>query len=91
MARARRAGKVLVDWSQNDEHKTTVSVYSLRATPHPQVSTPVDWSEVERCAATAERALLTFSAEEALRRVAEHGDRFAEVLSRRQSLPALGQ
>jgi bifunctional non-homologous end joining protein LigD len=89
MARARRSGKVLVDWSQNDEHKTTVSVYSLRATPRPQVSTPVDWSEVEQCA-TARRALLTFSAEEVLRRIAEHGDLFAEVLSRRQTLPALG-
>ncbi len=46
MAKAQRRGRVLIDWSQNDEHKTTVSVYSLRATEQPRVSTPVDWSEV---------------------------------------------
>ena len=49
MAKARRRGKVLIDWSQNDEHKTTVSVYSLRATERPSVSTPVDWREIEAC------------------------------------------
>ena len=42
-----REGKVLVDWSQNDPHKTTVCVYSLRAKEHPTVSTPVTWDEVE--------------------------------------------
>ncbi len=41
-----RGGKVLVDWSQNDPHKTTVCVYSLRAKEHPTVSTPVTWDEV---------------------------------------------
>ena len=30
MKKALRMGKVLVDWSQNDDHKTTVCVYSLR-------------------------------------------------------------
>src|SRR5207248_1603435 len=38
-----RTGKVLIDWSQNDEYKTTVSVYSLRARERPTVSTPVTW------------------------------------------------
>ena len=47
MRKALRAGKVLVDWSQNDEHKTTVSVYSLRAREQPTVSTPLRWEEVE--------------------------------------------
>jgi bifunctional non-homologous end joining protein LigD len=91
MAKTKRRGRVFIDWSQNDEHKTTVSVYSLRATPHPQVSTPVEWGEVEQCAAAAKPALLTFSAGDVLRRVAERGDLFAEVISRHQSLPPLGE
>jgi bifunctional non-homologous end joining protein LigD len=91
MAKARRRGKVFVDWSQNDEHKTTVSVYSLRATAGPQVSTPVSWSEVEECSATGKPALLTFHVEQVLRRVTERGDLFAEVVSVQQGLPALGQ
>src|SRR3979411_2782793 len=47
MKKQLRVGKVLVDWSQNDEHKTTISVYSLRARERPTVSTPVTWEEVE--------------------------------------------
>ena len=90
MAKARRSGKVLVDWSQNDEHKTTVSVYSLRATPRPQVSAPVDWSEVEQCRAAAKPATLAFSPEEVVQRVIGRGDFFADVPSRHQTLPALG-
>ena len=50
MQKALRKGKVLIDWSQNDEHKTTVNVYSLRAKPQPTVSTPVNWQEVESTA-----------------------------------------
>ncbi len=49
MKKALRTGKVLVDWSQNDDHKTTVCVYSLRAKERPTVSTPVRWDEVEAC------------------------------------------
>ena len=45
MTKRIRAGKVLVDWSQNDEHKTTVTVYSVRARERPTVSTPVSWDE----------------------------------------------
>src|ERR1700722_20272772 len=47
MQKSLRSGKVLVDWSQNDDHKTTVNVYSLRAKDYPTVSTPVSWEEVE--------------------------------------------
>jgi len=43
MQKSLRKGKVLVDWSQNDHHKTTVCVYSLRAKDHPTVSTPLTW------------------------------------------------
>ena len=46
MSKAKRTGKVFVDWSQNDRHKTTVNVYSLRALERPTVSTPLSWDEV---------------------------------------------
>ncbi len=90
MAKAERAGKVLIDWSQNEAHKTTVSVYSLRAKEHPTVSTPVNWSEVTDCRETRNPALLTFEIREVLARVAEYGDLFAEVASLRQQVPVLG-
>ena len=84
MTRAKRAGKVFVDWSQNSRHKTTVSVYSLRALPEPTVSTPLSWDEVE---AASEPADLVFRAPDVLERVAEHGDLFAGVLELEQRLP----
>lgn len=86
MKKSLRPGKVLVDWSQNDEHKTTVSVYSLRAKPQPTVSTPVTWDEVE---AASRGEPLSFTSEEVLRRVQRHGDLFAPVLELKQELPAL--
>ena len=84
-----RSGKVLIDWSQNDEHKTTVSVYSLRAKERPTVSTPLDWPEVEACLRAGDPDLLRFEHDAVLARVAEHGDLFSEVLSLRQRLPRL--
>ena len=45
-----RGGKIFIDWSQNTRHKTTIAPYSLRARPHPTVSTPVSWDEVDACA-----------------------------------------
>ncbi len=89
MAKAERTGKVLIDWSQNDEHKTTVNVYSLRAKDRPTVSTPVEWSEVESCREQTDPELLVFEAADVLARVAERGDLFAEVNSLRQPLPPL--
>ena len=80
-----RKGKVLIDWSQNDEHKTTVAVYSLRARERPTVSTPLLWEEVERGDAEA----LVFEAADVLGRVAEHGDLFAPVVEQEQRLPDL--
>jgi bifunctional non-homologous end joining protein LigD len=90
MKKSLRAGKVLVDWSQNDEHKTTVAVYSLRAQPRPTVSTPVSWDEVERAARKQDPQLLVFDAAQALTRVEKHGDLFAPVLELEQRLPSLG-
>jgi bifunctional non-homologous end joining protein LigD len=82
-----RAGKVLVDWSQNDEHKTTVNVYSLRAREHPTVSTPLRWEEVEGVLETGDPDELAFTSDQVLERVAEHGDLFAPVLELEQALP----
>jgi bifunctional non-homologous end joining protein LigD len=85
MAKVERPGRVLVDWSQNNAAKTTVSVWSLRAkTGRPTVSTPVTWDEVEGCRSPGD---LTFLADDALRRLGEHGDAFAPVLAADQALP----
>ena len=86
MTKERRAGKVFIDWSQNSFHKTTVAVYSLRARPHPTVSTPVSWPEVERAAAGEME--LRFEAADVLARVEALGDLFGPTLAVRQALPA---
>jgi bifunctional non-homologous end joining protein LigD len=78
-----RKGKVLIDWSQNDEHKTTVGVYSLRARERPTVSTPLAWDELE------DPAALVFEAADVLERFERLGDLFAPVVELRQELPAL--
>ncbi len=87
MAKNLRKGKVLVDWSQNDEHKTTVAVYSLRARERPTVSTPLAWDEVERALSDEDPGSLTFEADQVLERVAERGDLFSPVLELTQELP----
>jgi bifunctional non-homologous end joining protein LigD len=87
MTKAKRTGKVLIDWSQNDRHKTTACVYSLRAKARPTVSTPLEWDEVEAALAAGEAERLVFDADEVLRRVNERGDLFAPLLSERQRLP----
>jgi bifunctional non-homologous end joining protein LigD len=84
-----RAGKVFVDWSQNDEHKTTVAVYSLRAREHPTVSTPVTWEEVERALKKKDASLLVFEAKQVVARVEKIGDLFAPLLELEQKLPDL--
>jgi bifunctional non-homologous end joining protein LigD len=89
MTKARRGGKVLIDWSQNDRRKTTVCVYSLRAGERPTVSTPVEWEEVSAALSSDDPADLVFEAPHVLTRVAERGDLFAPVLSLVQELPAL--
>ena len=84
-----RTGKVFVDWSQNDEHKTTISVYSLRAREHPTVSTPVTWDEVERCLKKKDASLLVFEAGQVVERFEKMGDLHAPVLKLKQKLPDL--
>jgi bifunctional non-homologous end joining protein LigD len=89
MKRSIRTGKVFVDWSQNDEHKTTIAVYSLRAREHPTVSTPVTWEEVERTLKKKDANLLVFEAPQTVSRVEKLGDLFAPVLELKQRLPDL--
>jgi bifunctional non-homologous end joining protein LigD len=91
MQKSLRAGKVLVDWSQNDDHKTTVSVYSLRAKDYPTVSTPVTWEEVDAVVRSKKATALRFESKEVLNRVEKMGDLFAPVLSLKQKLPSVSR
>ena len=84
-----RSGKVLIDWYQNNERKTTISVYSLRARERPTVSTPVTWDEVEAVAESGDASDLVFEAGDVLERIEQHGDLFAPVLELEQELPQL--
>ena len=89
MKKELRKGKVLVDWSQNDDHKTTIAVYSLRAREHPTVSTPVKWEEVEQLLKKKDATLLVFEAGQVLKRVEKMGDLFEPTLKLKQKLPKL--
>ena len=84
-----RSGKVFIDWYQNNERKTTISVYSLRARERPTVSTPVAWEEVEAAAGSGDGSQLVFEANDVLERIDKHGDLFAPVLELNQELPDL--
>ena len=87
MSKEQRAGKVFIDWSQNDHVKTTVTVYSLRALAHPTVSTPLSWQEVQSASEQQDASGLVFEYPQVLARVEDLGDLFAEVLTRKQKLP----
>ena len=89
MKKAVRTNKVFVDWSQNDQHKTTISVYSLRAREHPTVSTPVTWEEVEQALKEKDAGRLVFEAKDVLARVEKMGDLFEPVQKLKQKLPQL--
>src|SRR5438552_1458126 len=87
MSKAMRKAKVFVDWSQNDEHKTTICVYSLRAREEPTVSTPVTWNEVENCLKKKNAELLRFRSDQVLTRVEKQGDLFERIEGLKQKLP----
>lgn len=87
MGKTLRTGKVFVDWSQNDRHKTTVSAYSLRAKEKPTVSTPVDWDEVKGALKKKDAGRLSFLSDEVLKRVEKIGDLFEPLLKLKQNLP----
>jgi bifunctional non-homologous end joining protein LigD len=84
MAKDLRRRKVFIDWSQNNPKKTTVAPYSLRARPAPTVSTPVTWDEVAACRTPED---LSFTADQVLERVDEHGDLFEPLLTKGPKLP----
>jgi bifunctional non-homologous end joining protein LigD len=90
MTKKLRPGKVLVDWSQNDVHKTTVNVYSVRAGERPTISTPVSWDEVRAAHDAGEPEQLTFDTDQVLARIESLGDLFAPLTSLKQTLPQLG-
>jgi bifunctional non-homologous end joining protein LigD len=90
MTKKLRPGKVLIDWSQNDEHKTTVGAYALRARPRPTASTPVTWEEVAGCAQDGDPDALVFTFTDLLLRVAAHGDLLAPLTTLEQDVPELG-
>src|SRR5216684_203358 len=87
MSKSVRKGKVFVDWSQNDEHKTTICVYSLRARKEPTVSTPVTWDEATNCLRKKKADLLKFRSDKVIARVEKSGDLFAPVEKLKQKLP----
>lgn len=89
MKKSIRKGKVLIDWSQNDDHKTTVCVYSLRAKEHPSVSTPITWQELRTAVKRKDPRRLFFHPDEVLRRCEKYGDLFADILHLEQKLPNL--
>ncbi|WP_353074127.1 hypothetical protein [Amycolatopsis carbonis] len=84
MAKTLRTNKVLIDWSQNHVSKTTIAPYSLRGRDTPTASTPITWDEVRSCRTPAE---LTFTAEDVLHRIDEHGDLLADLHDTRVALP----
>jgi bifunctional non-homologous end joining protein LigD len=87
MEKRLRAGKVFIDWSQNDRHKTTVCVYSLRAKERPTVSMPVTWHELQKVSKNGPPERLSFESTEAVNRVKKLGDLFGPVLTLKQKLP----
>jgi bifunctional non-homologous end joining protein LigD len=89
MAKADRLGKVFVDWSQNDRHKTTVCAYSLRIAERPTVSTPVSRAEIEHAVEEEDRDALTFEAPAVLERISAGEDHYAASLTEHQDLPSL--
>jgi bifunctional non-homologous end joining protein LigD len=88
MNRDQRAGKVFVDWSQNDRHKTTVTAYSLRARARPLVSAPVSWDEVTAAVEDEDESSLDLEAGRVLERVDDVGDLFEPGDSAAQRLPS---
>ena len=87
MKKELRKGKVFIDWSQNDNHKTTACAYTLRARSQPTVSCPVTWEELETALKKKDGSRVSFQTNEVLKRVEKHGDLFAQVLTLKQRLP----
>jgi bifunctional non-homologous end joining protein LigD len=89
MKKALRTNRVFVDWSQNDQYKTTVNVYSMRAKQRPTVSTPLTWKEVEQCLKKEDEDLLVFTSDQTLGRVEKYGDLWGRLTTMKQKLPRI--
>jgi bifunctional non-homologous end joining protein LigD len=89
MAKARRPGRVFLDFSQNAAAKTTAAPYTVRARPTPTVSTPVGWDELAAASAATD---LVFTIDEVPERIARMGDLLAPMLNPRRGerLPGVG-
>jgi len=71
MTKSLRAGKVFLDWSQNNGSKTTIAPYSLRGREHPTVAAPRSWEELD------DKKLRHLKYDEVLKRVERDGDLLA--------------
>lgn len=89
MAKQERIGRVFINWSQNDASKTMICVYSLRAREKPFVSFPLEWGELEELAGQSDPEKFQITHSEAVRRTAEKGDLFRDMLMKEQKLPHL--
>jgi bifunctional non-homologous end joining protein LigD len=88
MAKAKRKKKVFIDWSQNSQHKSTVSAYSLRAKQErPFVAMPVSWEELSKALKKGDASALFVEPEAALAQLNKSGDLFAPTLRLKQKLP----
>jgi bifunctional non-homologous end joining protein LigD len=88
MSKALRKNRVMIDWSQNSQSKTTVCVYSMRAKRNePFISMPVTWKELESAHRKKDFSGLYFTPDAALKRLKKLGDLFEPVLTLKQKLP----
>ncbi len=87
MAKEQRKKKVFINWSQNDHSKTTVCVYSLRASQKPAVSFPLSWKELENLNAQDNPEKFQVLPAEAISRLASIGDLFSGMITKKQRLP----
>jgi bifunctional non-homologous end joining protein LigD len=87
MSKAKRGGRVFIDWSQNTQSKTTAGVYSLRAGDRPRVSMPLTWDDIATIGRSRRKEPIDLSPAAALARVERDGDLWADVLTRKQPLP----
>ena len=89
MAKEQRVGRVFLDWSQNDRHKTTAAAYTLRAQPRPMVSAPLTWDEVSDALDAQDLTAFDHDSGSVLDRVERIGDPYATNLDADQELPQL--
>ena len=90
MTKTLRRGKVLIDWSQNSDFKTTVGVYAMRAKEGgPFISVPITWEELAKAVKRRKSDVLFFTPTAAVKRIKRLGDLFAPVLTLKQTLPSV--